>query len=70
MLRALDRAREGGLRTVGFTGRVGGRMPKLCDLWLPIDSEETPRIQEGHILAGHIICELVEREIFGGGASR
>jgi D-sedoheptulose 7-phosphate isomerase len=62
---ALEKARALGLVTVGLTGRSGGRMRELCDLWLPIDSEETPRIQEGHILVGHIACEMVEREIFG-----
>jgi D-sedoheptulose 7-phosphate isomerase len=63
---ALRKARELGLVTVGLTGRSGGSMRGLCDLWVPIDSEETPRIQEGHILVGHIACELVEREMFGG----
>jgi D-sedoheptulose 7-phosphate isomerase len=62
---ALQKARELGLVTVGFTGRGGGRMREHCDHLLEIDSGETPRIQEGHILAGHILCELVERELFG-----
>lgn len=62
---ALETARQLGLVTVGFTGRGGGRVRELVDHWLPIDSDETPRIQEGHILAGHIICELTERELFG-----
>lgn len=66
---ALQKARSLGLVIVGFTGRGGGRMRELCDVWLPIDSEETPRIQEGHILAGHIACEMVEREMFGGSAA-
>jgi D-sedoheptulose 7-phosphate isomerase len=65
VIAALHKARDLELVTVGFTGRDGGRMRGLCDLWLPIDSDETPRIQEGHILAGHIACEMVEREIFG-----
>ena len=66
---ALQKARALGLVIVAFTGRGGGRMRELCDVWLPIDSEETPRIQEGHILAGHIACEMVEREMFGGSAA-
>jgi D-sedoheptulose 7-phosphate isomerase len=66
---ALQKARALGLVVVGFTGRGGGRMRELCDVWLRIDSEETPRIQEGHILAGHIACEMVEREMFGGSAA-
>ncbi len=64
VLAALRKARALGLATVGFTGRGGGEMPGVAELCLRIDSDETPRIQEGHILAGHIVCELVEREIF------
>jgi D-sedoheptulose 7-phosphate isomerase len=63
---ALEKARALGLATVGFTGAGGGEMARLCDCLLAIDSLETPRIQEGHILAGHIICEFTERELFGG----
>ena len=66
VVRALQKARDLGLVTVGFTGRGGGRVREWCDLWLAIDSTETPRIQEGHILVGHIACEMVEREMFGG----
>lgn len=69
VLRALERAREMGLATFGFTGRMGGAMKNNVDLCLLVDSDETPRIQEAHILAGHIICELVERELFGSGSS-
>lgn len=65
VVRALEKAREMRLATVGLTGRSGGRVRPLCDLWLGIDSTETPRIQEGHILAGHIVCEMVERDLFG-----
>ncbi len=68
VLRALQKARTLGLVTVGFTGRTGGGMREWCDVWLAIDSTETPRIQEGHILAGHIACEMVERAMFGGEA--
>jgi D-sedoheptulose 7-phosphate isomerase len=64
VLAALRKAREMNLYSTGMTGRAGGNVPSLVTLCLQIDSEETPRIQEGHILAGHIICELVEREIF------
>jgi D-sedoheptulose 7-phosphate isomerase len=64
VLAALRKARGMGLHTCGFTGRGGGGMPSIVDLCLHVDSDETPRIQEGHILAGHIICELVEREMF------
>ncbi len=64
VLAALRKARAMGLKTTGLTGRSGGAMPALADLCLRIDSEETPRIQEGHILAGHIIREMVEREVY------
>lgn len=64
VLEALRKARDMGLHTCGMTGRSGGSLPPLVDLCLRIDSDDTPRIQEGHILAGHIICELVERELF------
>lgn len=63
--KALARARELGLVTMGFTGRKGGVLKEYSDYWLAIDSEDTPRIQEGHELAGHIVCELTERELFG-----
>lgn len=59
--RALARARELGLVTLGFTGRGGGAMPPLCDLCLVIPSDHTPRIQEAHIAAIHALCGLCER---------
>ncbi len=65
VLRALEAARGLGLVTVGFTGRGGGPMSACCDHLLAVDAVETPRIQEAHILAGHIVCELTERELFG-----
>jgi D-sedoheptulose 7-phosphate isomerase len=64
VLRAMEKARALKVITIGFTGRGGGKLRALCDYCLAVDSEETPRIQEGHILAGHIICELTERELF------
>jgi D-sedoheptulose 7-phosphate isomerase len=63
---ALTAARQKGVVCVGFTGAKGGDLPELCDFCLRIPSDETPKIQEGHIVSGHIICALVEREIFGG----
>jgi D-sedoheptulose 7-phosphate isomerase len=62
----LVEARRKNLVCIGFTGASGGDMPPLCDLVLQIPSNETPKIQEGHIVCGHIICALVERAIFGG----
>jgi D-sedoheptulose 7-phosphate isomerase len=64
ILEALRVARAKGLVTVGMTGRGGGRMPELCDHVLRTPSDETPRIQEGHIVMGHTICCLVEQQIF------
>ena len=61
---ALQAARAKGLVTVGLTGRGGGLMPQLCDHCLRTPSDETPRIQEGHIAMGHTICWLIERAIF------
>jgi D-sedoheptulose 7-phosphate isomerase len=64
ILKALDEARLKGLVTVGLTGRGGGKMAALCDHCLRMPSSETPRIQEGHIVVGHTLCALVEREMF------
>ena len=67
VLRAIDRARSMGMLAVGFGGGGGSPMDSRVDICLKIPSSETPRIQEGHILAGHIICDLVERAIRGDG---
>jgi len=64
ILRALAQAKEKEMITVGFTGEGGGRMKNLCDLMVNVPSKDTPRIQESHILIGHIICELVESQLF------
>lgn len=61
---AMSTARSMGLHTVALTGRTGGNLLKNVDHCICVPSEETPRIQECHILIGHIISELVEREIF------
>jgi D-sedoheptulose 7-phosphate isomerase len=50
---------------IGLTGAGGGRMNELCDICIRVPSDETPRIQEAHILIGHIICCLVEESLFG-----
>jgi len=54
-----------GIITVGLTGNKGGRMDDLCDICIQVPSTETPRIQEAHILIGHIICYIVENKLFG-----
>ncbi|MCP3930074.1 MAG: SIS domain-containing protein [Bacteroidetes bacterium] len=51
--------------TIGFTGATGGKLQGMCDILLNVPSVDTPRIQEAHIMIGHIICELVEKELFG-----
>ena len=66
ILRALEAARAVGMVTVGMTGTGGGKMRALCDYLLDMPSTDTPRIQEAHILAGHILCQLVEEGLFGG----
>jgi D-sedoheptulose 7-phosphate isomerase len=64
ILRALEVSREQGLVTVGMTGNRGGPMPALCDHLLAVPSPDTPKIQEGHLVLGHILCGLVERAMF------
>lgn len=65
ILRAVAAAREVGMYVVGLTGRTGGAMRDRCDCLLRVPSDDTPRIQEAHILLGHIICELTEEAVFG-----
>ena len=64
ILSAIRTAREKGLYTVGLTGGDGGHMVKLVDLALVVESDRTPRVQEAHVLAGHLICELVDYILF------
>jgi D-sedoheptulose 7-phosphate isomerase len=61
---ALEEAKKLGMITVGFTGASGGKMNDVCDYMVRIPSNDTPRIQESHILVGHIICQLIEEELF------
>ncbi len=64
IVKAFETARENGIITVGFTGADGGKMKSLSNYLLNVPSTVTPRIQESHILLGHIICELVEAAYF------
>jgi D-sedoheptulose 7-phosphate isomerase len=64
IVKAFETARERGLVTVGFTGMAGGLMRPLSDHLIDIPSSDTPRIQESHIMIGHIICQLVEERFF------
>lgn len=65
ILRAVAVAREQGMTVIGFTGETGGKLAAHCDYLLAVPSQDTPRIQECHMLVGHLICELVEGELFG-----
>ena len=67
VLKAFETARNLGIITVGLTGITGGRMVEISDYIIKIPSKDTPRIQESHILIGHIICELIESRMFGSG---
>lgn len=64
VVEALKVAGEIGAKTVAFTGSSGGKLVSMVDLCLRVPSDSTPRIQESHIAAGHIICSLVERALF------
>ncbi len=64
ILRALEEARTLGLVCIGLTGNRGGAMRELCDYLLEVPSSDTPKIQEGHLVLGHILCGLVENAIF------
>jgi D-sedoheptulose 7-phosphate isomerase len=64
IIKAFETAKEKGIITVGFTGDSGGKMRSLSDYLLNVPSADTPRIQESHIMIGHIICQLVEERYF------
>ena len=62
VINALDIAKNIGCKTVGFSGRGGGKMNALCDVNIVVPDDDTPRIQEMHILIGHTICQLIDNE--------
>lgn len=64
IVKALEEAQKKQMTTIAMTGKSGGKMKDLCNFLLNVPSENTPRIQEVHILLGHIICELIETAIF------
>jgi D-sedoheptulose 7-phosphate isomerase len=64
IINAFEVAKEKGMITIGFTGESGGKMKAVSDYLLNVPSTDTPRIQESHILLGHIICQLVEEQYF------
>lgn len=70
VLRAVDAARELGIKTVGLAGRSGGRLAAAVDVALVVETESTQRIQETHITIGHILCEMIEDALFTQERSR
>lgn len=64
IIKAVEEAKKIGMINVVFTGESGGKLRDLCDHLVNVPSSDTPRIQESHIMVGHIICELVESELF------
>lgn len=64
VLEAIDAAKSKGLMTIGLTGQDGGKMNGRVDVLFRIPSRMTPRIQETHITLGHVLCELIDRELF------
>ena len=64
IIEGLKEAKKTGLKTIGFTGISGGKMAHACDICLKVPSKDTPRIQETHILIGHIICSIIENSLF------
>jgi D-sedoheptulose 7-phosphate isomerase len=69
IINAFISAKNMGITTVALVGRDGGEMAKIADIALIVPSDSTPRIQESHILIGHIICDVIEKELFGNGVS-
>jgi D-sedoheptulose 7-phosphate isomerase len=65
IVQAFLTAKEKGMTTVGLTGMSGGKMKECSDYLFAVPSSDTPRIQESHILLGHILCQLVEEQYFG-----
>jgi D-sedoheptulose 7-phosphate isomerase len=64
IVNAFEQAKKNDMLTIGFTGASGGKMKKHSDILINIPSEDTPRIQESHIMIGHIICQFVEEIYF------
>jgi len=69
VVRAVEAARKGRLAVIGMTGARGDAFAASCDVALVVPSENVARIQEAHICAGHLVCQLVEAALFGPGAS-
>ena len=65
VIKAVEKAHEKKMKVIGFLGGTGGKLKSMVDMPVVIPSSNTQRIQEGHITVAHIICELVEEELFG-----
>lgn len=65
VMKAVEMAKSKGMTTIGFLGKDGGKLIDMVDIPIVIPSNNTQRIQEGHITVGHILCEAGEREVFG-----
>lgn len=65
ILNAITEAKAGQVKVIGLTGESDEKMHHVCDITLKVPSSRTPRIQESHILIGHILCELIEKALFG-----
>lgn len=64
IIRAVKKAKEKGMITIGLLGKTGGKLKNICDYSVCVPSENVQRIQESHITIGHILCEITEREIY------
>jgi D-sedoheptulose 7-phosphate isomerase len=64
IINAFETAKEKGMTTIAFTGDSGGKLKGIADFLINVPSDDTPRIQESHIMLGHIICQLVEEQYF------
>jgi D-sedoheptulose 7-phosphate isomerase len=65
IIETIASCRKKGITAIGMTGEGGGKMAALCDILIAVPSKITPRIQEAHITIGHIVCEIIEFEMFG-----
>lgn len=64
IIKAINKAKEKGMKVIGLLGTKGGKIKELCDIAIVVPSSNTARIQEGHITIAHIICYLLERELY------
>ncbi|MDD3769120.1 MAG: D-sedoheptulose 7-phosphate isomerase [Sulfuricurvum sp.] len=69
VINAFESAKQRGVTTVALVGRDGGKMAAMADFAIVIPSNATPRIQESHLLIEHMICDIIEKEMFGGGVA-